>query len=159
MVESILHAGSYSAMLPCNIFPSQVILPSSVTSVSACHLQGKFLQCYHVILGSQVILPSYVTLVSLFHVQGNILQCYSVILPLVEILPSDATLVSTYYVEGAVVRIWYNKTVVALVQGYNDNFFTPTVSVTLGQALGKHYLPWVNKSPYYPHTRVIIVLY
>ena len=46
--------------------------------------------------------------------QGNILQCYTVILPSQVIVPSgDVITVSAV----AVVRIRYNNTIVALVQG------------------------------------------
>ena len=77
-------------------------------------MQGHILQCYSVILRSQVILPSDITSVSTFHVQGKILQCYPVILPLQVILTfGDITAVSV----AAVLGIWYNKTIVALVQG------------------------------------------
>ena len=74
----------------------------------AYHMQGNILQCYPVILPSQVILPFDVTWVSAFLVLGNILQCYPV-----KLLSGDVIAVSAV----AVVRIWYNKRIVALVQG------------------------------------------
>ena len=63
-------------------------------------MQGNILSCYPVILPSQVILLSDVTSVSAFNMQL--------------ILPSgDVIAVSSV----TVVRIRYNKTIVALVQG------------------------------------------
>ena len=79
-------------------------------------MQGNILPCYPVILRSQVILLSGVTSVSAFHMHGNILlvSAFPAILPSQVILPSgDVIAVSSV----AVVRIRYNRTVVALVQG------------------------------------------
>ena len=77
-------------------------------------MQGNILSCDPVILPSQVTLPSDVTLVSAFHMQGNILASFLAILPSQVILPSgDVIAVSAV----AVVRMRYNKTIVALVRG------------------------------------------
>ena len=51
-------------------------------------MQGNILSHYPVILPSQVILPSDVTSVSTFHEHGNILSGFPAILPLHVILPS-----------------------------------------------------------------------
>ena len=78
-------------------------------------MQGNILSCYHVILPSQVILLFDATSVSAFHMQGNILLVsdFPVVLPSQVILPSgDVIAVSSF----AVVRMQYNKTIVALVQ-------------------------------------------
>ena len=75
---------------------------------------GNVLSCYLVILPSQIILPSDFTSVSIFHVQGNILSGFPTTLPSQVILPSGDVIPVR---ADAVVRIWYNKTVVALVQG------------------------------------------
>ena len=73
------------------------------------------------IIISQVILPSDITLVSAFHVQGNILSSFPAILSSQVIVPSsDINAVSAV----AVIRIGYNKTIVALVQGLYDKLFT-----------------------------------
>ena len=80
-------------------------------------MQGNTLSCYPVMLPSHVI-PSDVTLVGAFYLQDNILSGFPAILPLQEILLSgNITAV-------AVVRMWYNKTIVALARGYYDDLFT-----------------------------------
>ena len=56
-------------------------------------MQGNVLSCYPVILPSQVILPSNVTSVSTFHMQGNILSGFPAMLPLQVILPSGDVIV------------------------------------------------------------------
>ena len=54
----------------------------------AYHMQGYSLSCYPVILPSQVILPSDVSSVRAFHMQGNIPSGFPALLPLQIILPS-----------------------------------------------------------------------
>ena len=79
-------------------------------------MQCNILSCYPVILPSQVILLSDITSVSAFNMQGNILLVSGspAILHSQVILPSgDVIAVSSV----TVVRIRYNKTIVALVQG------------------------------------------
>ena len=84
-------------------------------------MHGNILQCYPVILPSQVIMHNEITLVSAFHVQGNILLSFLAILPSLVILPSDDVIATS---ADAVVRIRYNKTIVALVRGQYENLFT-----------------------------------
>ena len=71
-------------------------------------MQGNILLCYPAIFTSQVILPSDVISVGTFHALGNILSSRPALLP-----TGDGIAVSAV----AVVRIRYNKTIVALVRG------------------------------------------
>ena len=74
-------------------------------------MNGNILQCYPVILHSQVISPSDVTSVSAFHVQ-------SIRFPRSITLAGNITLGDVIAVSTVVVvRIRYNKTIIALVRG------------------------------------------
>ena len=91
-------------------------------------MQGNILLYYPVMLPSQVILLSDTTSVSTFHMQGNIL----LVLGVPAILPSGEVIAVS---SVTVVRIRYNKTIVAPCPVFLLENLTPTLrTITISKS-------------------------